>query len=638
MKKTLLHLFLLVSLVTCSLNSWSQKISTVRTASAGYAKQVSSAESALAQLVHAQFLRENAATVVDFTQTQSATQRESLKSFFKTSGTISINNLSAFSKMLKDYPEALTLIIPYKGTTLTIDLVHSDIFTPDFKWYTDKQPEGMPGSQLALYKGIVRGQKSVASISFFEGKMEGYISIDRQSPIEISKLHGSNPGNDHLIYNDADVLQKKLNQTCTELAPPATTLMQNMAGGNTDKTAVSYKCVTNFWEAAYSVYQYFGSANAVKDFMTSLFNTYATEYSGEHIGMKIKGGYIWTSQDPYNNSLSTFSSLRTNFNANLAMLLSNAGGGGVAWLNTLCDAGDTYRHSFCGSIQLYEKVLPVTSYSWPVMVACHEVGHNLGSPHTHACAWNGNNTAIDGCGPAAGYSEGCSGPIPSNGGTIMSYCHLLTTGINLTKGFGPQPGDLIRGVINSCISLSCPAVGTTCLAPTNVTAKGITAHAATISWKAVAGASYYYIYISSDNGASFTLAANYLYGTSYRLTGLLANTAYICDVWVACANGGFQSKRITFNTTAGLQEADAVSASAAFTVSPNPVTGNSFTVSLPVGSEKALVEIINSYQQVVGTSTANGLLRRFTAPAVKGLYYIRVSSNGASTMEKLLIQ
>ena len=61
------------------------------------------------------------------------------------------------------------------------------------------------------------------------------------------------------------------------------------------------------------------------------------------------------------------------------------------------------------------------------MVVTHEQGHLMGSRHTHACVWNGNNTAIDGCGPAAGYGyEGsCSGaPIPSGGGTIMSYCHF----------------------------------------------------------------------------------------------------------------------------------------------------------------------------------------------------------------------
>src|SRR5690606_21482823 len=104
----------------------------------------------------------------------------------------------------------------------------------------------------------------------------------------------------------------------------------------------------------------------------------------------------------------------------------------------------------------------------------HEMGHNLGSPHTHACAWNGNNTAIDGCGPTAGYSEGSCpmAPLPTNGGTIMSYCHLVSgVGINFNNGFGPQPGDLIRDKYNTatcntgtcsppaCVSMTLPEPG-----------------------------------------------------------------------------------------------------------------------------------------------------------------------------------
>ncbi|MBL0009099.1 MAG: hypothetical protein IPP25_18495 [Saprospiraceae bacterium] len=65
----------------------------------------------------------------------------------------------------------------------------------------------------------------------------------------------------------------------------------------------------------------------------------------------------------------------------------------------------------------------------------------MGSPHTHACAWNGNNTAIDGCGPAAGYNEGCNGPLPQDG-TIMELCHLASgVGIDFNWASDLQPGD-----------------------------------------------------------------------------------------------------------------------------------------------------------------------------------------------------
>jgi hypothetical protein len=89
------------------------------------------------------------------------------------------------------------------------------------------------------------------------------------------------------------------------------------------------------------------------------------------------------------------------------------------------------------------------------------MGHLMGSPHTHACFWNGNNTAIDGC---AGYTEDhgygtCPVPgNPPNGGTIMSYCDGVPgVGVNFNNGFGPQPGELIRSRV----------AGAGCFSPTN---------------------------------------------------------------------------------------------------------------------------------------------------------------------------
>src|SRR5690606_31122177 len=96
---------------------------------------------------------------------------------------------------------------------------------------------------------------------------------------------------------------------------------------------------------------------------------------------------------------------------------------------------------------------PLPAYSFGVKIIAHELGHTLGSPHTHACAWNGDNTAIDGCSMSEGDCP--QGPIPNNdvGATIMSYC----TNINFANGFGPQPALRIRQHIeaSSCLSNDC---------------------------------------------------------------------------------------------------------------------------------------------------------------------------------------
>ena len=114
----------------------------------------------------------------------------------------------------------------------------------------------------------------------------------------------------------------------------------------------------------------------------------------------------------------------------------------------------------CDCIFNYYFDIPV--YSWSVTVITHEEGHILGSLHTHDCAWNGNSTAIDGCGPAAGYPGGScpDAPIPTMG-TIMSYCYIPTLspnppnpGVDLSLGFGHQPDSVIIYTINNANCLS----------------------------------------------------------------------------------------------------------------------------------------------------------------------------------------
>jgi hypothetical protein len=97
------------------------------------------------------------------------------------------------------------------------------------------------------------------------------------------------------------------------------------------------------------------------------------------------------------------------------------------------------------------------TFSWTVEVIAHEIGHNLGSPHTHSCSWGPNgNEAIDCCGTYAGYDE-CGGNCnaveqPEEGGSIMSYCHLTSAGINFNHGFGPYP---LERILNNIANAEC---------------------------------------------------------------------------------------------------------------------------------------------------------------------------------------
>ena len=64
----------------------------------------------------------------------------------------------------------------------------------------------------------------------------------------------------------------------------------------------------------------------------------------------------------------------------------------------------------------------------------HEFGHLMGLNHTHACAWNGNNTASMDVIPRKAVLIRA---FHKDSGKIMSHCHLTSAGgINLNLGFG----------------------------------------------------------------------------------------------------------------------------------------------------------------------------------------------------------
>lgn len=425
---------------------------------------------------------------------------------------------------------ALSLQLPYHDETLTLDLIEAPVLTEDFSVLTstsaDRPVDYQPGRH---YRGVVRGEtRSVVAVSFLENGIMGLICDDRHGNLVLGKLE--KPGNteDYILYSDREVAHKPA-FPCQALEHDA-----KQPGDRNGSTPDVNGCVRVYFEADYELFQNKGSVQATVDYLAGAFNQVATLYANEQISTTLSQVYVWVTPDNYSTSssssaLTQFRSLRKSYNGDLAHLVGIGGNnlGGIAYLDVLCVP--SYAYAFSDISTSYSAV---PTYSWTVEVLTHEMGHNLGSPHTQSCTWPGG--AIDNCFTTEG---GCpAGPAPVNGGTIMSYCHLTNYGINFNNGFGPLPGDKIRTEVSSatCLSGSCAPAGS-CLAPKSLTVTNITGSNATVSWNAVSGATGYNLQWRAVGALSWTTLNNV--SSPYNISGLPANDEIEVQVQTVCSGG-----------------------------------------------------------------------------------------------------
>lgn len=438
----------------------------------------------------------------------------------------------AAAQLLNQRSSRIALELPLDGGAVVVDLVLAQVTSDGFSVRVSGGGTAEPPPGL-YYRGVIRGlEGSLAAVSIFETEVMAIIGDSRGDRV-IGRFANDVEGM-HACYWEHD-LRGSFNAACGTPDLPVMEMEELRGGEAGDRTI---RCVNIYWEAAYDIYLNKGSnVTNVTNYLTGLFNQMATLFNNDGVQLQLSEIFVWTTASPYSgpgssDKLNQFGTVRTSFNGNLAHLLDLGGSGGVAWLNTLCSSTNL-RMAYSGINSTYSNV---PTYSWSVEVVTHETGHNLGSRHTHACAWNGDNTAIDGCGPAAGYTEGScpQGPLPpsSVGGTIMSYCHLTSSTIKFANGFGPQPKAVIINRVNSSSCLA--QCGTSCDPPLPLNVSSITAVSASLSWANFGVSSYTLRWKPTSSGTWTTITG--ITGTSYNLTGLTQGTEYEFQVLSVCAS------------------------------------------------------------------------------------------------------
>jgi metallopeptidase family M12-like protein len=366
-------------------------------------------------------------------------------------------------QMARGETQAMTLSLPDpsgKGGSVDLELSKVDIFADGFTVATSSTGgRTVDYEKSAHYRGVVKGSPgSLATLSVIGDEVVGMYSTPEQGNFVLGRLGGDNPDNSHILYSDADLKMQNPNTCATK--DDNTSIPQFDLEGPAPQVAGG--CVRIYVEADNDLFQNKGSVTNTVNYITAFFNQSATLYSNDGVAISLSQVFVWDTPSPYTGTssgtlLSQFQSFRNSFNGDLGHLVALRGGGGIAaGFNAFCNSNTDARQCFSGINPTFSNV---PTYSWTVEVFTHEMGHLMGSRHTHACVWNGNNTPIDGCAAPEG---GCARPgIPANGGTIMSYCHLTSAGINFTLGFGPQPGSLIRNRITAapCIVASCGGGG-----------------------------------------------------------------------------------------------------------------------------------------------------------------------------------
>jgi Reprolysin family propeptide./FG-GAP repeat./Reprolysin (M12B) family zinc metalloprotease. len=361
----------------------------------------------------------------------------------------------AIQRALRDGVEHLTLPLPDgRGGAIELELARVDIFAEGFSVKTSKPTsENIKESYGIHYRGIVKGNdRSLAAISIFKNEIAGFYSTEDEGNYVLGRLGGNNPNDRHILYAERD-MKVHPDFSCHTEDPQGALPASAQQSADETGEAPAARCVKIYIEANYDLFQNKGSVANVTSYVTAFFNQSKTLYANDGIAVAISEIFVWNTPSSYSGTsslqqLQQFKATRTTFNGDLAHLLTlQSSFGGIAYLDVLC-VNRPFSYAFSGIDPTFNNV---PTYSWTVMVFTHETGHNLGSPHTHACAWNGNNTAIDGCFTTEG---GCANPgIPGGGGTIMSYCHLQSVGINLSLGFGPQPKTLITNKFNAATCL-----------------------------------------------------------------------------------------------------------------------------------------------------------------------------------------
>jgi len=360
----------------------------------------------------------------------------------------------------------LNLQVPVtRSVSVNVELERFDILSPDAKLINKSAAGEKPfsGDDLILsYKGKITGaENSLVSVSIYNGKMIGLMKSKNDTYVfgNLSDLN-NNETEDYILYQMSK-LKSKNGVFCGSdifgVPEEVTNRIQKLNAQPFDAGTSTLLTANIAVDVDFYTYGVYGNSipNA-SAYALSLMSAASAVYAKDmNIRLFVSYLRVWTTQDPYTSDdggtlLDQFRfewiATQGGVERTVAHLISRRNSinvGGIAYVNVLCNSSFGY-----GLSAVQGNIGQLPNYSYDVVVVAHEIGHNFGSPHTHACSWVGG--PIDSCYFTEG---GCynGNPIPAVG-TIMSYCD--TEGGTVIMDFGTQPEALIRNFAEAAFCIS----------------------------------------------------------------------------------------------------------------------------------------------------------------------------------------
>lgn len=334
--------------------------------------------------------------------------------------------------------------------------------------------EGADGRQFIdhedlvhTYRGTIVGdEETLVFVSVTNSKLNGFISSE--DGLYWMATDRANPEDELTLYvtdaSEYDVPELPAGvEFCGVVADTIESGKRMRLGGNRS-SGVGCVVVEIAYESdyEYTTTVFDGDWNASAAYMVALGSAVSTiMYSEINVKLAINYARTWRDDnDPYdpNNGIDMLDQFRDhwqgsmgNVDRDVAHILSgrdNLPYLGVAFGSTLCSYAWGYSVSGFLNGSFPTPLQDNNGGNYDLLVQAHELGHNLGAPHTH-------DIGVDNC--VGGECD------DATNATIMSYCHFCEGGFaNMRLAYHPDIESYMFGYMNT-VSCDEPGASTTAL-------------------------------------------------------------------------------------------------------------------------------------------------------------------------------